>query len=86
MVYINAHGRSGSGQQQERNMDTQVTLKKSTQYVVLNDERTPGTYSVWSEHKTESGALDRCRAMGKNGTQGHTVVVPVAELSEWKLA
>jgi hypothetical protein len=58
-------------------------VKTGTTYVVLRDDRTPGEYAIWSEHKSEAAALKTCAAIGKNGSQGHTVVVPVAELDKW---
>lgn len=61
-------------------------LKKNTTHVVLRDKETSREYSVWSEHKSEKAALDTCRAIGKNGGQGHTVVVPVGEMYKWKIA
>lgn len=63
-----------------------TNLKKNTTHVVLRDEQTPGKYSVWSEHKSEKSATETCRAIGKNGGQGHTVVVPVSEMHKWELA
>lgn len=63
-----------------------TTVKKGTTHVVLRDERTPGKYSVWSEHRSEKAANETCRQIGNNGGQGHTVVVPVAELNKWKMA
>ena len=67
-------------------MSKQANVKESTTHVVLNDNREPWKYVVWSEHKSEAAAVKICTAMGKNGAQGHTVVVPVAELDKWSLA
>jgi hypothetical protein len=67
-------------------MSKQGTLKSNTTHVVLNDDREPGKYVVWSEHKSEKGAVSRCTTLGRNGKQGHTVVVPVADLAKWTLA
>ena len=63
-----------------------TTLKKNTTHVVLRDEKKPGFYSVWSEHKSEKAANSTCRAIGNNGGQGRTVVVPVEELRKWNLS
>lgn len=60
-----------------------TSLKKLTTHVVLRDERTLGKYCVWTEHKSEKAAADICRAIGKNGGQGHTLVVAVIDLKKY---
>ena len=62
-----------------------TALKKSTTHVVLRDAQTPGQYYVWTEHKSEKAAADICRAIGKNGGQGHTVVASLEEMTKYTL-
>ena len=61
-------------------------MKINTSHVILNDGKTPGVYSVWSEHRTEAAAIKLCQTLGKNGKQGHTIVVPVSKITDYKTA
>lgn len=63
-----------------------IRLKASTTHVVLTDDQHPGEYSVWSEHASYPRAATICRAMGRNGAQGHTVVVARGELASYCIA
>ena len=63
-----------------------MKIKANATHVILNDGKKAGTYEVWSEHRTESAAIKVCRALGRNGKQGHTVVVPVEKIPDYKMA
>jgi hypothetical protein len=60
-------------------------MKKHTTHVILRDGRTPGTYKIWSEHRSEGAAIKRLRILGKNASEGHSVVVPVAKIEDYEL-
>jgi hypothetical protein len=63
-----------------------MKIKSNTTHVILNDGAKAGTYEIWSQHQSEESANRLCRALGKNGKQGHTVVVPIAKISNYKMA
>jgi hypothetical protein len=63
-----------------------MKLKSNTTHVILNDGAKAGTYEIWSQHRSEDAANKLCRTLGKNGKQGHTVVVPVARIANYKTA
>ena len=58
-----------------------MKLKASTTHCVIRARVEGGKYIVWSQHKDERLATAACAAIGKNGWDGHTLVVPVAALA-----
>jgi len=56
-----------------------MTLKANTTHCVIR-ARIEGKYTVWTAHKNVRLAAATCAAIGKNGGEGHTMVVAVADL------
>lgn len=52
-------------------------------WLVIRDGRTPGVYSVWSQHKTQATANARCRNLGRNCSEGHTVVIAANDRAKY---
>lgn len=53
------------------------------EWLVIRDGRTPDKFAIWSKHKTEASALNRCRELGRNGAEGRTKVINVADRAAW---
>lgn len=64
-------------------MNTETTTKNETKWLIIRDGRTPGVYTVWSQHKTQAAANARCRALARNRAEGHTVAIPASDRAKY---
>jgi hypothetical protein len=55
------------------------------EWLVIRDGRTPDKFAVWSKHKTEASAIKRCRELGRNGAEGHTLVINIADRAKYSV-
>ena len=53
------------------------------EWLIIRDGRTPDKFTIWSKHKTEESATKLCRTLGRNGAEGRTKVINIADRATW---
>jgi hypothetical protein len=53
------------------------------EWLVITTGRSLNTYTVWAKKKTEAAAIKLVRDMGRNGAEGHTLVINIADRAKY---
>ena len=53
------------------------------EWLVITTGRSLNTYTVWAKHKTEAAAIKLVRDMFRNGAEGHTLIINIADRAKY---
>ena len=53
------------------------------EWLVITTGRSLNTYTVWAKHKTKAAAIKLVRDMFRNGAEGHTLVINIADRAKY---
>lgn len=55
------------------------------EWLVITTGRTLDTYTVWAKKKTREAAVKLVATMGRNGAEGHTLVINIADRAKYSV-